>query len=221
MGQTLQVKVIYRRQTLKVRGMYWGQTLQMQNLVTKINFNFVQGQKDRHSDKATLWIIELLTSQLKSFPSSKTRLPGCRASPTSSSTPPWSPGSQCTWPGTSDIIKWGENILRDFSVIATWVNCFRTHETQAKRIWRIITSLDITREASSFSVETFYLNLLKALITHWLLVGGCVKFWNKGGSMYKTKVSNPVVTMNVSISDHCQRWDRIIKKLSLHKAFFC
>ena len=31
----------------------------------KDNFNFVQGQKDRHSDKATLQIIELLTSQLK------------------------------------------------------------------------------------------------------------------------------------------------------------
>ena len=53
MGQTLQVKVIYRRQTLKVRGMYWGQTLQMQNLVTKINFNFVQGQKDRKTDTQT------------------------------------------------------------------------------------------------------------------------------------------------------------------------
>ena len=35
----------------------------------KINFNFVQGHSDTHSlthsDKATLWIIELLTSQLK------------------------------------------------------------------------------------------------------------------------------------------------------------
>ena len=31
----------------------------------KVNFNFVQGQTDGHLDKTTLWIIELLTSQLK------------------------------------------------------------------------------------------------------------------------------------------------------------
>ena len=84
-------------------------------------------------------------------------------------------------------------------------NWFRTPETLAKRIWRITTSSDITRGGSSFSVDTFSIGLIKR-ITQWLLVGGCIKFWNKGGSMYKTKVSNPVVTMNVSISDHCQRW---------------
>ena len=33
----------------------------------KDNFNFVQSMTDTHSDKATLWIIELLTSQLKTM----------------------------------------------------------------------------------------------------------------------------------------------------------
>ena len=31
----------------------------------KDNFNFVQSMTDTHSDKVTLWIIELLTTQLK------------------------------------------------------------------------------------------------------------------------------------------------------------
>ena len=64
-GQTLHIKLCctiieyHTDGTLHSTGNVQGQT----NI--KNNFNFVQGQKDRHSDKATLQIIELLTSQLK------------------------------------------------------------------------------------------------------------------------------------------------------------
>ena len=64
-GQTLHIKLCctiieyHTDGTLHSTGNVQGQTH------IKNNFNFVQGQKDRHSDKATLQIIELLTSQLK------------------------------------------------------------------------------------------------------------------------------------------------------------
>ena len=60
-GQTLHINLCctiieyHTDGTLHSTGNVQGQTH------IKINFNFVQG----HSDKATLWIIELLTSQLK------------------------------------------------------------------------------------------------------------------------------------------------------------
>jgi len=31
------------------------------------------------------------------------------------------------------------------------------------------------------------------------IVGGCIKFWNRDGSMYKQEISHPVITMNLII----------------------
>ena len=69
-GQTLQLRVSYRGQTLQLRGMYRRETLQVRVSLSwhiKVNFNFVRWQTLTMTDKATLWIIELLTSQLKSI----------------------------------------------------------------------------------------------------------------------------------------------------------
>ena len=65
-GQTLHINLCctiieyHTDGTLHSTGNVQGQTH------IKINFNFVQGHSDTQTDKATLWIIELLTSQLKS-----------------------------------------------------------------------------------------------------------------------------------------------------------
>ena len=54
-GPTLQVKGMYRGQTLQVIGMYRGQTLQVIGMyrgqTLQVDFNFVQGQKDRQTDR--------------------------------------------------------------------------------------------------------------------------------------------------------------------------
>ena len=57
-GKDITINGMYRGQTLQLRGMY---------IYLKVNFNFVQGHSDTQTDKATLWIIELLTSQLKTM----------------------------------------------------------------------------------------------------------------------------------------------------------
>ena len=68
-GQTLHINLGYKTIEYHTDGtLHSTRNVQGQTPI-KVIFNFVQGHSDTHSlthsDKATLWIIELLTSQLK------------------------------------------------------------------------------------------------------------------------------------------------------------